>query len=211
MSVIENFAAVSFEEQKKFAEALVKTINSEGTFTSEVNFKVSGIEADEMTGGLIIELEHEDTIEVEREATWTCADRAEASSPEDPDFTDLLSNDVKKAFKTLAVELEGYSVTLSVDDVDEGETVEVEVDSISDEDGGIGSYEYWGSTGYDSDPYCEVEGTIVKACTIYCSLYVEAADEPIEIDEEDNDADGDFDPDGRRSEMPWDYGKHFDD
>lgn len=176
MSVIENFAEVSFEEQKKFAEALVKTINSEGTFTDQVNFKVTGVEADEMTGGLIIELDPEDTIEVEREATWTCADRDEARRPEDPDFTDLLSNDVKKAFKTLAVELEGYSVTLSVDDVDEGETVDVEVEDISDEDGGIGSYEYWGSTGYDSDPYCEVEGTIVKACTVYCSLHVEAAD-----------------------------------
>lgn len=174
MSVIENFAAVSFEEQKTFADALVKTINSESIFTDQVDFKVTGVEADEMTGGLIIILEHEDTIDIEREATWTCADRDEAHSPEDPDFADLLVSDVKNAFKTLAVELEGYSITLEVDDADEEETIDVEVDSISDEDSGIGSYEFWGVTGYDSDPYCEVEGTIVKACTVYCSLYVEA-------------------------------------
>jgi hypothetical protein len=176
---------VSFGEQKAFAEALVKTINSENTFTDQVDFKVTGIEADEMTGGLTIILEHDNTIEVKREAIWTCADSDEANSPQDPDFADLLANDAKNAFKTLAVELEGYSVTLSVDDVDEEETAEVEVDSISDEDSGIGSYEFWGEHGYDSQPYCEVEGTIVKACAVYCSLYVEAADHfQAEVEEE---------------------------
>lgn len=31
-------------------------------------------------------------------------------------------------------------------------------------------------------------------------------------DEDDEDfEDDDFDPDGRRAEMPWDYGRHFDD
>lgn len=177
MSVIENFAELSFEEQKNFAEALVKTINSENTFTNEVNFKVTEVEADEMTGGLIIELEHEDIIEVDRKATWTCFDEAEASStPNDPEFNDFIYDDVKSAFKTLAVELEGYSITLSVNDVNEEETIEVKVGSVSKEDAGIGYYEFWGETGYDSDPYCEVEGTLTQACMVYCSLYVEAAD-----------------------------------
>jgi hypothetical protein len=65
---------------------------------------------------------------------------------------------------------------LEIDDVDEVETVEVEVDSISHEDAGIGHYEYWGEVGYDSRPYVEVEGTIVKACDCALSLYVEVAD-----------------------------------
>lgn len=176
MTIIDNFAAVSFEEQKAFAEALVKTINSENTFTGQVDYKITEVEADEMTGGLYIVLDPEDTIEVEREATWTCADRDEARYPEDPIFVDDLSSDVKKAFKTLAVDLEGYSITLIVDDVDEEETTDVEVDSISDEDGGIGDYEFWGDRGYDSRPYCKVEGVIVKTCTVYTTLYVEAAD-----------------------------------
>ena len=172
---IENFAAVSFEEQKAFAEALVKTINSESTFTDQTDFKVTGVEADEMTGGLVIILEPEDTFEVVREATWTCDDRDDAgSTPDDPEYVNYAFEDAKKAFKTLAAELDGYTVTLSVDDVDTENITDVEVESISNEDAGIGHYEFWGEEGYDSQPYCEVEGTIIHACTVYCSLYVEA-------------------------------------
>lgn len=177
MSVIENFVELSFEEQKAFAEALVKTINSESIFTDQANFKISGVEADEMTGGLTIELEPEDTIDVQRSATWTCGDREEASNtPDDPDFAELTFSDAKRAFKTSAVELEGYSVVLDIVDVDTEEITDVEVDSVRDEDAGIGSYEYWGDVRYDSQPYCEVEGTLTQACTVYCSLFVEAVD-----------------------------------
>ncbi len=177
MSVIENFAELSFKEQKDFAEALVKTINSENTFTDQTNFKVTGVEADEMTGGLIIELEHEGTIEIEREATWTCGDDEDAAyeKPDNPDFESYSFNDAEKAFKTLATELEGYSITLSVDDVDTEKITEVEVDSVSNEDAGIGHFDHFGFEGYDSQPYCEVKGTLTQACTVYCSLYVEAA------------------------------------
>jgi hypothetical protein len=177
MSVIENFAELSVKEQLDFATALVKTINSENTFTDQTDFKVSGVEADEMTGGLVVMLEHEDYIEVERKATWTCDTNEDSAyeKPEDPDYEDLSFNDAKKVFKTLATELEGYSLTLSVDDVDTEEITEVEVDSVSNEDAGIGHYEFWGEDGYDSQPYCEVEGTLTQACTVYCSLYIEAA------------------------------------
>ncbi len=187
MNVIENFAELSFEEQKKFAEALVKTINSEKTFIDDTDFKISGIETDELTGGLIILLEHADLISVDRAATWTCADEDEVNSDPgyDADYTDSLFEAAKKAFKTLETVIEGYKVSLSVDDVDEEETVEVIVDSYSHEDDGIGSYEYWGDRGYDSDPYVEVEGTIVKGCGCALSLYVEPADEvTVEPEEE---------------------------
>ena len=177
MSVIENFAELSFEEQKKFAEALVKTINSESTFTDQVDFKVTKVEADEMTGGLVIELEHEDAIEVERDATWQCPERDDAYDvPDDPDFVEHIMDDIESTFKTLTTELEGYSITLQVDDWDTVDTVDVKPDYISDEDSGIGRYEFWGDVGYDSHPYCEVTGTITQTCTVYCSLHVEAAD-----------------------------------
>ena len=45
MTVIENFAELSFEEQEKFAEALIKTINYENTFTNDTKFSFAGIEA----------------------------------------------------------------------------------------------------------------------------------------------------------------------
>jgi hypothetical protein len=175
--VIENFAELSFEEQKKFAEALVKTINTENTFTDQTNFKVESIEADEMTGGLIIVLEHEGTINVYRDASWSCTYHDEASQrPDSPEFNNSDSDDAKEVFKTLAVELEGYSVTLSVDDVDTEDIVDVEVSEIYREDDGIGHYDYFGHRGYDSSSYFVVEGVLGQACYIYCSLYVEAAD-----------------------------------
>jgi hypothetical protein len=177
MSVIENFAELSFEEQKKFAEALVETINSECTFTDQVDFKVTKVEANEMTGGLVIDLEHEDTIEVERDATWQCSSRDDVEdTPDDPDYAEHIMDDIESAFKTLAAELEGYSITLQVDYWDEVDTVDVKADYVSDEDSGIGRYEFWGEIGYDSHPYCEVTGTITQACAVDCSLHVEAAD-----------------------------------
>lgn len=182
MAVIENFSVLSEEEQRDFAEALVKTINSERTFTDEADFKVSAVEADETTGDLIIELEHDELISIAREATWTCGDEDEVHSDPgyDADYSDSIYEDVKKAFKTMTTEIEGYAVELDIADVDEEETVEVEVDGYSHEDAGIGHYEYWGYRGYDSEPYIEVEGTLVKACSCALALIVGAAEQPAE-------------------------------
>lgn len=187
MNVIENFAELSFEEQKKFAEAFIKTINSEHTFTSEVDFEVTGVEASDLTGGLIIMLEHDDLIDVSRKAAWTCKDEDEIDS--DPgynaDYDNYLFEDAKKAFKTLSATIEGYAVSLEIDDVNEEETVDVKVENYSHENAGIGSYEYFGFVGHDSRPYVEVEGTIIKACTCYLTLYIEPIDEPaVEPEEE---------------------------
>lgn len=181
MNVIENFAELSFEEQKKFAEALVKTINSESIFTSDANFTLVGIEVDELAGGLIIFLEHADPIEVSRKATWTCESEDEVNSDPgyDADYADHLFEDAKKAFKTLSATIEGYNVSLEINDVDTEETIEVEANTYTHEDSGIGGYDYWGSRGYDSRPYVEVEGTIVKACNCALSLYVEPATEVV--------------------------------
>ena len=176
--MIENFAELSFEEQKNFAEALVKTINSENTFTDETNFKISGIEADDLTGGLIILIEHDDLISVSREATWQAdEDEIDSDPGYEANYANYLFEDTTKAFKTLSTEVEGYTVSLEVADVDEEETIEVNVDNYTHEDGGIGDYDYFGFEGYDSRPYAEVEGTIVKACSCVLSLYVETTNE----------------------------------
>lgn len=179
---IENFAAIPFQDQMKFAEALLKTINSEKIFTDDTMFELDGIEAEDLTGGLTIMVSHPDTIEVSREATWTCGDEDEASNDPgyDADYENGLFEDAKSAFKTLSTVIDGYNISLELDDVDEVETVEVEVDSTSHEDAGIGDYEFWGERGHDSRPYIEVEGTIVKACDMALAIYVEPADEPVE-------------------------------
>ena len=185
MAVIENFAALSEKEQREFAEALIKTINSESTFTNDTNFVIIDVEASELTGNLEIDIDHEKPIEVRREATWTCA--SEEDMRDDPgydaDYDDSIFDDAKKALKTFSAIIDGYKVSLVFHDVDEEETVDVEVDSYSHEDNGIGDYEFWGQTGHDSQPYVEVFGTITKACNYVLSLHVEPADDPVEAAE----------------------------
>lgn len=178
MAVIENFAAVSVEEQRNFAEALLKTINSENTFSDKTKFELDGLEADDINGGIWIGVSHTNTIEVSRDATWSCdsADDAEDDPGFEADYSNYLFEDAKKAFKTLSTVIDGYKVSLEISDVDEGETVRVEVDSVSHEDSGIGDYEYWGTRGHDSQPYVEVQGTIVKECECYIAFYVEPDD-----------------------------------
>ncbi len=187
MNVIENFAALSEKELREFAEALVKTINSESIFNTELKFEIVNLSAEDLTGELAIDVSPDDPIQVSREASWQAGDEDEAES--DPgygaEYVDSISNDAKKVFKTTSAVIDGYKVTLDVYDADEADTVEVTVDDISHEDSGIGDYEYWGSRGHDSNPYVEVRGTIVKACYLGIVLYVEPAEEVQEEPEEE--------------------------
>lgn len=188
MSVIENFAALSAQEQKEFAVALLKTINSENIFSSETNFELTNVEANDFTGGLIIEVSHTNPIEVSRPATWTCAEEEDAGvDPKyDADYENDVYEDAKKAFKTTSTEIDGYKVSLEIADLYELENTEINVDSTSQEDAGIGDYEYFGFTGHDSQPYIQVEGTIVTACDCALAFFVEPADEPAETTPEES-------------------------
>ena len=183
MSVIENFAALSEKEQREFAAALVKTINSESTFIDNTTLDIVDVEADDLTGGLFIEVSHEPLIDVRRKATWYCD--SEAHAEEDPgydaDYTEAITTDAEKAFKTLSTEIDGYTVSLEVEDADKEEFIEVEVDEITHEDDGIGDYEYFGFTGHDSRPYVAVEGTVVQACSCVLVLFVEPT-EVVEVE-----------------------------
>lgn len=187
MTVIENFATLSEKEQREFAEALLKTINTEGIFTSDADFKLRTIEANEITGGLVIELDHTEPLEVPRKATWQCADEDEAHH--DPGYEAEFKNDgytdIAKSFKTTSTVIDGYTVTLEVVDFNEIETTDVEVDEISYEDAGIGAFEFGGHIEYDSRPYCEVTGNIMKTYDCALALVIEPTDtiEP-EVEEE---------------------------
>ncbi len=171
MSVIENFAELSEQEQRSFAEALVKTINTEKTFIDD-ELTLSSVEADEMTGDLLIELDG--FINIDRKATWTCGNDEDDAyeKPEYPEYEAFISDDAAKAFKTLSAEIDGYTLSLEIADADGDEIEEVHVDSISHEDSGIGHYEYFGWEGHDSHPYIEVEGTLVQSCKVYLGLSV---------------------------------------
>lgn len=191
MAIIENFAELPEQEQKDFAAAIIKTINTENIFTSEVDFKIHGVEVDDFDGSLMIHTQTSKPLEVAREATWSCANEDEIDDDPgyDANFVNSIYDDVQSALKTLSTELEGYKISVDISDTGEEKTVEVNAEHYSHEDGGIGWYEYWGHDEYDSHPYVEVEGTIVKACICYITFTVEPVDavsEKIIVDAEEN-------------------------
>jgi hypothetical protein len=187
MTVIENFAVLPEKEQREFAEALLKTINSEGIFTSDTDFELTDFEADEITGGLWIAVINTTPIEVPRKATWTCNDEEDIYSVPNSDFIEYenrLNEDVAKAFNTLTATLEGYTISLEeVADSDEIKKVDVEIDKFSHEDSGIGAFDFGGHIEYDSQPYIEVTGNIITSCDCSLAFFVEPND-TIEVEPE---------------------------
>jgi hypothetical protein len=171
-----NFNELPEKDQRDFAEKLVNKINDESIISSEVNFKVDDVESDEMTGDLNIYASHEDLLSVERLASWTVGDEDEVNYPEDEEYQNPLEDDVREALDKTSVEIDGYLVTVIVDEVEEFETENVNASSWSNEDAGIGAYEYFGSKGYDSRPYIEVEGSITQRCNAYLTFEVAPAE-----------------------------------
>ena len=174
MELIQDFNTLSVEEQEAFAREFVQKINDTKVFTDEVDFVFDVVDADEISGDLYIGVytkEGQD-IAVERKASWTCGSVEDLyDNPEDVEFDEYIETDVTKALKTLTTELDGYIITIEVDDAD-GDTIDREVKDYSNEDDGIGSYEYWGFTGYDSRPYVAVTGIITQACGFSATLTV---------------------------------------
>ena len=185
MAVIENFAELSTQEQQEFAAKLLEKINAENLLSDEVNFVIDqeggGVEAFDFAGSLIINITNPEALLVPREATWQAADEDEAADDPgyDADFEDRLDNDIVKALKADDFDIDGYNITVQVDDVTEEETDSVEVTNTTEDDAGIGDYEYWGFIGHDSRPYVEVEGIITKACYCFLSLHVTPADSQV--------------------------------
>ena len=178
MNVIENLAALSEQEQKAFAEALLKTINSEGTFTSQAHFEIDRVEADDVTGGLYIVGATVDTMPIPRLATWEAGseDDVEQDPGRDVEYINSESEDAEAAFKITSTVIDGYKVTLTVSEIQEEGTENVEVTEYTHEDAGIGWNEFWGVMQYDSRPYLEVTGILTKACYCSITLFVEPAD-----------------------------------
>lgn len=189
MATIENFAVLPAKEQREFAVDLLKKINSEKLFSSDIEFEIAGVEPDEFTGGLWIEVSQSVPVEVSRKATWQAADEEDAQSIDSAnygaEYEEPVSDAAKKAFKTLSTVIDGYKVELEISDVIESDIVEVEVDHISHEDAGIGEYEYFGYRGHDSRPYVEVSGTIVEDCECSLAFFVEPDDTPAPVAEEE--------------------------
>ena len=110
-----------------------------------------------------------------RDKLWLFASCAHDDDVNSYPSSDLYYNDdvyeeVKKVFKTFSAVIDGYNVELDINDIDDKEIVDFSVNKVTKEDSGIGRYEYWGDTGYDSHPYYEIEGTITNGCI--CDLFI---------------------------------------
>lgn len=174
MAVIENFSIMSEADLEQFVNSFVADINSKNIFLSGIGFIATDWWADELSGNLLIDLSTQSPISVERKATWQSANPETVDELEDNvEYAASINDDARKSFKTTVSELNGYRMTLSVNDVDELDTTDVNVDTYTEEDSGVGSYEFWGAKGYDSHPYCEVEGTVTVSCDCYLTLEVE--------------------------------------
>lgn len=194
MAVIENFAELSQMELREFAEALIKTINSESIFTDQTDFKITNVEPYDHTGELLIEVEHTHPIEVSRHASWAANDSDDADNLRDTsiEFDNNASEDIENTFKATSVTIDGYVVTLNVADFNQTNTdARVEkIDSITDDDAGIGWYEYGDGTFYDSQPFVQVEGTIIEEYDCYIGFFVDldlapAEEEPEQLEAEE--------------------------
>ena len=190
--VIENFAALSTKEQHEFADKLLKTLNSEKAFL-DTALVVEDVGADELSGDLVIIAGTTEAVEVEREGTWSTgysSDEEEAydlthatPSSRDVDFEDSEEEAVTKTFKVRSVDLEGYTITIEVDNIAESDIESVsEVNEVTEDDAGIGDYEYFGFRGTDSQPYLVVQGTLF--CTIYPYLRLTVAPTVTEVEPE---------------------------
>lgn len=173
--VIENFSTLSREELNQFAKKLLDKINAESLITDEVDLQLptdeDAIWANEMTGNLHIALDAVD-ISGAVGATWQSPvdepyEFDDADEDGEPDFDGALNKEVV---------VDGYKVTVTVDDYEYLERLEVEVLDYSEEDSGIGSYEFWGSREYDSHPYLEVEGEFINLYSVVLTLTVEPAE-----------------------------------
>lgn len=175
MQQIKDFNKATDAEIQELAKDLITKINTDNILYNGSNFKIDNVEVDELKGMLYIDIsipDDEEGIGVYRDAQWQALDTSDMYHPEDIDYGNTLEKDLLASFNTTSTNIDGYDVSLSVNDADVEDIIDVEVDSYSEEDSGIGSYEYWGATGYDSHPYLEVEGTIIQACSCYCTLDV---------------------------------------
>ena len=170
---IEDFEDSTEAEQKMFVNSLVSKINTEHLFTSEVDFIVDDYWTEDCSKKLVVTLSHGGAVEVTREASWQCGTSDHINDmPEDIEYYKSSITDVASVFKTGPFVVDNYKVTLAVDDVDTEEACDVEATNYSNEDDGIGFFEFWGHKGYDSRPYIQVEGNVACKCTCLLTLTV---------------------------------------
>lgn len=176
--IIEDFNLLSEEELSEFAANIVAKVNEAQPFTKEdsdaIQFEIDNVETNELDGSLLIYIVSSEDLSVARAASWTADDPDSLNSYSDLTFDDTDLTAAKENLKVLVAEVDGYNVELTDIEFENNGVDEVEYADYSEEEGGIGDYEYWGHRGHNSYTYCTVYGTAFCNQTLLGTLVVTA-------------------------------------
>jgi hypothetical protein len=180
MSIVENFNELSETALLAFAEDLINKLNASDAFKTEITLQTYELQTSELTGDLTIFAipEGDERVEVAVPAEWSCSTEDDLDDIPDEynlDTFDLNSSAeeaAKELFKESSVVIDGYKIDLIVNEVEREKIVDTIVENHYDDDSGIGSYEYFGATGYDSHPFVAIEGKLVYECRLLIELTV---------------------------------------
>ena len=160
----------------RMAEAVVAELNKGKVFADDTLIKVKKAYIDPYSDAFLVDVEL-DSVSVKREASWNTDgdDESPTSVDEDLTYEYSESDDIKKAFKTTEATILGHKVYLLLDEctAEKVDTTDWTIEHSSEEDAGIGSYEFWGEVGYDSRPYMHYEGTITEEFVVWATLEIE--------------------------------------
>jgi hypothetical protein len=170
--MIENFSLLSQEEADQFARDLVAKINDANIFSDGLTFEIlDKVDTDFLDGSCAILVGPVDGMSIERHGTWYCDEDSTAPDGE-IEYDDTIESAVKNALKCIEAEFNGYKLELCDFEVDDEEVEDTEVEDVESGDDGIGHYEWFGFTGYDSQPYWQATGIVYIKCNMSCWLSV---------------------------------------
>ena len=178
MPEVEDFIYWSASQIKELVNKIITKVNTEHIFTDAVEFTYkSEDDLDIYDDELYIGVSHANPLKVERYATWCCLHSDEINATPEVDeieFDDSLESDVAPALKlkTEKFVMDGFEISIMLDDTEPGEVLESTVKKWTEEEDGIGEYECHGLHGNDTTRYYEMTGTVIQECTCFLSIAV---------------------------------------
>lgn len=185
--IINDFNQLSKQEQIDFAKRLVDRINTKhafGNITLVLDDKYYRyVDANTFDGTLGFIVDIPDIQLTDVAGSWSYADQHDDHDMETdaPNIYTVATEDslwqhfLKEYFIDDTIEFEGYNIEMSYSDfLDSVEVTDFTIDDYEIDNDGIGSYEYWGMSGYDAgyDYISYAEGKLMVEGTLCAWLSV---------------------------------------